>query len=441
LKILLVTPEYPPDIGGGILRYCRDLASGLRAEGCHVDVLKGSAFTHGAAPYSADGVAVTSLESVRYAKWLSQFRHFELFPELRRHLAAAFALHEQANEGQDYDAVEVTDWGMLFLPWVLSARSRVLVQLHGSSGQISAREPVSGREVEGATTLLLERSALSKAPVLCTYSRSNAAWWQSMLDANVEYLPPPLTPPADSGAPAALGDHWLAVGRIQLWKGPQVACEAWRALGADAPLLHWIGRDTRHGETGLSTDAWLTRDYADTWRRCVTPLGGFPPAEVYQRMLCARAIVVPSLWDTFNLVATEGMALGKVVVVSDGAGVAGLIECGVNGFTFPKGDSSALAKVVRQVDEMSESQREEIGQRAAHTARYLLEPPTHARAKLNLLRDLPVRREIGELQWMNDVLFPSTRYGEMAFLDALPLKGIAKYSLQRLRNKILRKGT
>ncbi len=436
-----MTPEYPPDLGGGILRYCRDLASGLRAEGCHVDVLKGSAFTHGAASYSADGVAVTSLESARYERWLSQFRHFEMFPELRRHLAAAFSLHEQANEGHGYDAVEVTDWGMLFLPWVLSAKSPVLVQLHGSCGQIADREPVSGREGEGAMTLLLERSVLSHAPVLCTYSRSNVAWWQSVLDKHVEYLPPPLTPPIVEGAPPALGDHWIAAGRIQLWKGPQLACAAWRELGSDAPPLHWIGRDTRHGETGLSTDAWLTREYGDTWRRHVTPLGEFSAVEVYQRMMGARAIVVPSLWDTFNLVAAEAMALGKIVVVSDGAGAAGLIEHGVNGFSFPSGNSPALAKVVEQVQQMSDTQRERIGQCAAHTARTVLEPATHARAKLNLFRKSPVRREFGELKWINDALFPPTRYRDMAVLDALPLKGIAKYALHRLSSKILRKGT
>ena len=154
MKILFVIPEYPPDFGGGIVTYYRHLIPALRESGFEITVLKGSAFVHGNASYEHDGVRVSLLETARYFKWRDRFNHFAMFPELRCHLAASFALHEQAVAGEGFDAVEVTDWGMLFLPWVIAAKTRVLIQLHGSTGQISYHEPMTGREAEAAVTAL-----------------------------------------------------------------------------------------------------------------------------------------------------------------------------------------------------------------------------------------------------------------------------------------------
>ena len=50
MKLLIVTPEYPPDHGGGISTYYRDLVPALSAEGCEVTILKGSAYTKATNP-------------------------------------------------------------------------------------------------------------------------------------------------------------------------------------------------------------------------------------------------------------------------------------------------------------------------------------------------------------------------------------------------------
>ncbi len=96
MRILIITPEYPPDHGGGIITYYRELVPALVAEGCKVTILKGSAYIHGKANQYIDGVCVKYLESQRFEKWCNRLINLELMPQLRRHLAAAFALHEQA---------------------------------------------------------------------------------------------------------------------------------------------------------------------------------------------------------------------------------------------------------------------------------------------------------------------------------------------------------
>src|ERR1043165_8467652 len=100
MKVLFVLPEYPPDSGGGIASFYRDLLPAMREAGSEVSVLKGSAFVHGSAAHELDGVRVSVLETERYQKWLGLFAHFGMFPDLRRHLAAGFALKEQADESE-----------------------------------------------------------------------------------------------------------------------------------------------------------------------------------------------------------------------------------------------------------------------------------------------------------------------------------------------------
>lgn len=434
MKILLVTPEYPPDFGGGIVTFYRHLVPALRKQECEITILKGSAFVHGGEPYECEGVRVSTLQTARYQRWQEEFAHFAMFPELRRHLAAAFALHEQAGEGDGFDAVEVTDWGQLFLPWLIQSKAQVLVQLHGSTGQIAFQEPADGRAAEGIFALLLERTALAAAPRLSSYSRANVEWWQTVLHRPVNYLPPPLElKPAelDEGSRA---DKWISVARIQGWKGPQVACAAWEVLGKGAPRLDWIGRDTKHVATGESMDASLRKKFPDAWGQKIQPIGQISPQEVKQRVRAAKAVLVPSTWDVFNLAAAEAMALGKAVVISDGAGAVDLVGHGVNGFVFPKNDAAALAELVRHVDKLNPEELREIGQRAAATVRERLDPEYIAAEKLKLYRSSP---EPGATQvtWLRESLLPDTEKSPLAFLGALPLKQLTAYVARRGLNR------
>ncbi len=438
MKILLITPEYPPDFGGGIVRYARDLAIALKDQGCRVSVLKGSAFLNGQDAYEQEGVPVSTLETARFEHWLGRFGHLGMFPVLRRHLSAAFALHEQVNAGEGYDVVEVTDWGLLFLPWMLKSMTRVLVSMHGSTGQIAAREPVAGHETEGMVSLLLERAGLANAHGLSASSRANRNWWESLLGRSVNYTLPPMAYPTAEVRTSVAGIHWLTVGRIQHWKGPHIACAAWQALGVDAPSLHWIGRDIDHGSSGLSTDTWLKREFPTVWRRAIQPIGQFKPEEVFQRMHDAKAVIVPSLWDTFNLAAAEAMALGKVVVISDGAGAVDLVEHGVNGFVFPNGNSFALAELVKRVESLSLNELNIIGQRAASTIREKLDPTRIASEKIQLYSSLP-EPAINKRPWLMESLFHGTQSNPLAFLDGLPLKALITYVARRGLNMGLRR--
>ncbi len=430
MKLLVITPEFPPDHGGGIITFYRDLVPALRAQGCEVRVLKGSAFCRGGEDYVVDGVAVSVLPEGLYHAWYERWRHYAVFPEVRRHLAAAYAMHELAQRLGEFDAIEVTDWGLLFLPWVEDPR--VTVQMHGSCGQIAFREPVAGREVEGTHTLFLEQAGLAAARRISTYSRANTRWWEESLNRIVDYIPPPFSAPE---VPAVARSGWKAFGRIQHWKGPQVACAAWAELGASAPVLAWHGRDVMRGATGASTAAGLAQAFPQVWGVSIQQQEQLRPAEVASAMAAAEVVVTPSVWDVFNLVTAEAMAAGAVVIVSDGAGAVDLIEPGRNGFRFAAGDAGELAEVVREVAGLSEKQRADIGEAAALTVAARLDPHVIAREKIRLYQ-----RDLGPLLRSTEVLRHTLREvaggATASFLDAQPLRGLLGYAARRVLSKV-----
>lgn len=435
MRVLIITPEYPPDHGGGIITYYRELVPALVAEGCKVTILKGSAYIHGKEEQNIGGIPVTYLESGRFEKWLDRLVTFEMVPQLRRHLAAAFALHEQAREGEGFDVVEVVDWGMQFLPWSISSKVPFLVQLHGSDGQIALHEPCISREMEGAFSLLLERAGMADTPETSGYSKANSGWWASLLSREVHYIPPPFrvkVPDLSSHR-----DGWLTFGRVQHWKGPQTACDAWQLLGEKAPVLQWYGRSMVHGESGNSMADWLSQLYPRIWGRKVIHHLPVPPAKVSSLMAKAKVVLVPSLWDTFNLVTAEAMAHECVVVVSDGAGSVDLVEHRVNGFVFPAGNSAALAELVHEVESLSEEKRRSIGKKAAETVSKRLNPQIVAKEKIKLYQTAKPPNAKGE--WLKKVLFScaeNKKRKQFAFLDQQPLLALTKYVTKRSINKV-----
>jgi D-inositol-3-phosphate glycosyltransferase len=58
----------------------------------------------------------------------------------------------------------------------------------------------------------------------------------------------------------------------------------------------------------------------------------------------AEAVVVPSHYESFGMVALEALACGAPVVASEVGGLAYLIQDGVTGFTVPSDDPAALAE-------------------------------------------------------------------------------------------------
>ena len=74
------------------------------------------------------------------------------------------------------------------------------------------------------------------------------------------------------------------------------------------------------------------------------------PDEMYQEIKKTKVAVLPSEWyENCPMTVLEAFAAGKPVIGSDIGGIPELIEGGVDGFTFPPGDATALAEKISWV--------------------------------------------------------------------------------------------
>jgi glycosyltransferase involved in cell wall biosynthesis len=82
--------------------------------------------------------------------------------------------------------------------------------------------------------------------------------------------------------------------------------------------------------------------------------------EVEKKVQVADFLVVPSIFDVFNLTVAEAMEAGVPVVCSRGAGAEMLIGQGRSGFLFEPENSRELAECLRLVSSMDANNRGEI---------------------------------------------------------------------------------
>jgi glycosyltransferase involved in cell wall biosynthesis len=441
MRLLFVIPEYLPHTGGGIITFYRNLLPELARRGHQVHALVGSAFTSHLPPFETEGITVEFLDQDAVTNNLKGFSRYSAVPELQRHLAAAWTAWEQAKRGAGFHLVETTDWGLLFVPWLIeSAGPPNVVQLHGSLGQIDFHDPQPGGELQGCVTRLMEAQLLSQADELQTYSKLNAVEWQELTRREVAYIPPAWRSPYPLSRNGS-SSRGLVVGRIQYWKGPTILCEAMRLLGEHAPDIDWVGRDTDYHDSGLSMSTYLSRTYPDVWRKKIHPLGPLSPEEVTGLQTNAAFALVSSTWDVFNYTAIEAMGLSCLTVCSEGAGAAELIRNGEDGLTFAANDPGALAEALRRLAQMDGASRNEMGSRARETVEARLAPTRIVQNRIETYEALlrRGRNPIREDAWLSDAVRPHERKSAtLAFLDHLPLREISSYALGRGIKKLRR---
>jgi glycosyltransferase involved in cell wall biosynthesis len=444
MRILLLTPEFTTH-GGGITTFYRTLVSALAARGVNVDIVQGSACYAEADRNRKnlwEGVCVETLEVDRLARWRRKFPAFDAAPGLRDHLAAAWAMWEQAGFGEDYDLIEASDWGLLFVPPAIEAMRPLVVQCHGSVGQIAVHDPIAGEETQGVLARLIERAVLSFTKCVQAYSHANAAFWEAETGQDVTMLRPAVTlPPVYTSNVRSRG---LVVGRVQRWKGPDVLCSALQRLGSAAPIFDWVGRDTAWDARQKSAVSHLACVAPAVWGSKVVHCQPEEPHVIAQRQATALVNVVPSTWDTFNFTAAEALASGRPTIISSGAGASELITDTENGYLFEAGDADGLAATLDRALSESPARLATIGAAGRQTVHTILNPAVIAdqriaayQAAIHCFRWLPPSPATG---WLGDICRSSTvpsRGTVFPYLNHLPMRTLAAHLLARSRQKVI----
>ncbi len=352
---------------GGMNVYVRELARTLGRRGIEVDV-----FTRWREKYDpriqqlGENARVIHIESGPIGYWpkMAVYDHLDEFTtKLEEHVAA---------EGRSYDLIHSHYWLSASVARTLAARWSVpRIQMFHTLGLV--KREVMDEDVDGESDVrvAIEREAVRDSAAVVAASEIELGELRDLYGADrskVRIIPcgvdPDLFRPirqADARERLGLDQCErlvLFVGRIEQIKGIDVLL---RALG----LLFFRRPDLRNdvcllvvgGALDPNDDAPETEKIQELRRLVhqhrmeanVNFVGSLDQPTLALYYAAADVCAVPSLTESFGLVALEAMACGTPVVGTRVGGLQTLIEHGESGLLVPAGDYQALAEAIAEV--------------------------------------------------------------------------------------------
>jgi D-inositol-3-phosphate glycosyltransferase len=367
---------------GGMNVYVRELTHELGRKGVHVDVFTRSQDEH--VPhvlhdlgYGNRVVHIPAGPEVPLPKQvLASF-----IPEFVKHILEVTELKDL-----QYDLIHSHYWMSGIAAEALKEKWSIpIVHMFHTLGEMKQRIASSPDENEGDYRLSGERQVLRVADRIVAATQAESAQLLWLYDANTDkivIIPPGVDishfyPIPNDEAKEFVGvspcDRLLLyVGRIEPLKGIDILIHAialMRQKGIKI-CLSVIG-----GSTSLDPDfennemarLQLLREQVGLLD-LVAFLGKREQESLPYYYSAADAVVVPSHYESFGMVALEAMACGTPVVASQVGGLAFLVRDGVTGFTVPVDDPEELAAyLIKLVDD--EDLRKTMGLKASEFAK------------------------------------------------------------------------
>ena len=367
---------------GGMNVYVRALSRELGRRGIAVDV-----FTRRTAPH--DPSVVPFAENARVVHIAAgppaPLAPTEIYPHV-----SAFArgvLDFAAQEGARYDLVYSHYW----LSGCVARRLRrcwgvPVVQMFHTLGLMKNRVALEAAQTEQDMRIAAESAMMSWADLLVAATpaeRAQMLWLYRADRRKIAVVPPGVdlrrfhpVPKAEARAKIGVrqdGYVLLFVGRIEPLKAVDSLLQALALLRDERPQLAEaictlvVGGDGETARPDAETRRLLNlREQLDVEQR-VRFLGARPQDALPAYYAAADALIVPSDYESFGMVALEAMACGTPVIASEIGGLAFLVRHGVNGFHVPTRDPAALARRIACM--LTHPQRRaELGRAARATA-------------------------------------------------------------------------
>lgn len=341
--------------------YVREVTQTLGEMGIHVDV-----FTR-----SQDEHVPHVLHDLGYG---NRVVHVPAGPEIplpKQELAGYIpefvkGIHDFAtNKGISYDLVHSHYWMSGIAALELKAQWKVpIVHMFHTLVLMKNRVAQAPEEIEGGYRLEGERMVLRQADRIIAATQAELAQLQWLYQADVNkitVIPPGVEtcrfyPIPKDEAKEFIGvppceRMILFVGRIEPLKGLDVLLEAIALLREQgkwekAPFcLMVIGGDPEADETQKSKEMLRIQELQKRMglQDLVMFAGKRSQDTLPYYYSAAQAVVVPSHYESFGMVALEAMACGTPVVASEVGGLPYLVQDGVTGFTVPVNEPQALA--------------------------------------------------------------------------------------------------
>lgn len=371
---------------GGMNVYVRDLTRKLGALGVHVDV-----FTR-----SQDEHVPHVLHDLGYGNRVVHIKAGPEFPvvkqELASHLPDFFTGIEEFTDKKDlnYDLIHSHYWMSGAAAIELKRLwSLPLVHMFHTLGVMKQRVARGDEEVEGDYRLIGEKRILEAADRIVAATPAEKAQIQWLYQADISkisIIPPGVDtsqfypiPPDEAkeviGVPPC-DQMLLYVGRIEPLKGIDTLIEAIQYMRLNGEFeersfcLTVIGGDPDLNEEDQSAEMSRLKElcHQHDLDDLVTFLGRRDQDLLPYYYSAAEAVVVPSHYESFGMVALEAMACGTPVVASQVGGLPYIVQDGITGYTVPFNDVNALAERLTELIENPEL-RARLGSQAASVAK------------------------------------------------------------------------
>jgi glycosyltransferase involved in cell wall biosynthesis len=390
MRIAIVCGIYPPEGGGGIETYTRDLTEALAEAGHEPVVLcrtKGEERCE-----TVNGVTIR------------RYRMREL-PKGERFLPGLWWSRFIANEidrlhrERPFAAVEFPNWEGVGYWYARRPRRRrlpVITRLHTPFLESLELKPELRRRAGSRFTCWLERHAVQASDHLVCSTRAHTSMMADVYGfaaESVRIIPLGTALPSDAELAAIEPRHdddpvrVLYVSRLEVRKGALTLLDAVPGVLSDVPNVEFLvaGKDRPEAPGGQ-----LFADYFRTAYGCfadhVRFLGFVSDEEVQRLYQQCDVFAVPSNYESFGLVFLEAMSWGKPVVGCRAGGMPEVIADGETGFLVEPGDVAGLGDLLARLCRDA-GERQRLGDAARRRAVQHFSRARMAEQTVELLRD------------------------------------------------------
>jgi len=386
---LFVSRHYPPAPGGGIGTYLGHIVQLLveRGETVHVIGRQHGPATDAVEELHGRRLVIHRLPTLRRGWTRTYRRNLDSLGDELHHIGSG-ALHfaweashyaERLIERESVDVIEVQDYqAPLYFFQLRRALGLgpqhlppIIVHLHSPTEMIVEEEDVDVSRSELSRMRRLERFAVATADTLLAPSKYQAQQIAAnfAFGSQIEVIPLPI------GAMSRLErsrDVWkdgsiCFVGRLEPRKGVSEWITAAIEVAKDHPhaRFEFIGRDDRPTVLGITAREAALREIPEEMHSRFRFFGNQPQEHLYQLLGRARAVVVPSRWESFSYVCAEALASGVPVLATPVGAMPDMITHGETGWLAQECTPAELARLLREILTTSPQQLAEMGGRAA----------------------------------------------------------------------------
>jgi glycogen(starch) synthase len=347
-RVLMLSWEYPPVMVGGLGRHVHALATSLVAAGHQVTVVT---------RHSPDAPLEELRDGVRIVRAPEDPPTFPLATDTLLAWTMAFnhsltraALHAVATE--TFDVIHAHDW--LVTHTAVTMRDHLGVPLVATIHATEAGRHQGWLPGEMNKTIHTVEWWLgheANRVIACSqYMRWEIGRLLELPADRIEVIPNGVNAPNWAAAPQAVaaararfaadGPLIGFAGRLVYEKGVQHLVHALPELTDRHPGLRVViaGDGPHKGE--LQSEIHRLRLDGQV------NFAGFVGNDLPATFAASDAVVVPSIYEPFGMVALEAAAAGAPLAVSSTGGLAEIVQPGVTGVTFPAKNSDALAAAV-----------------------------------------------------------------------------------------------